>query len=243
MTARSLIILWAVPRSRSTAFERMMAERGDVEVVHEPFSYLVESGQFTVDGTVATTLTGLFELLLARAGDHRVFVKETSDYSYADLLADPRLYEEVTNTFLIRRPEEVIASYHAMKPQMTLDEVGFDRLCEIFRRVKASGGSPIVAEADDLVHEPEKLVQVYCERVGLAFLPESLHWSAGDRPEWSKTGQWHRDASASTGFADFVRDHAARPDNDPWLAEVAAYHRPFYEEMRGFRLVATANAG
>jgi len=38
------LMLWSVPRSRSTAFFRMMAERGDFSVVHEPFSYLVMDG-------------------------------------------------------------------------------------------------------------------------------------------------------------------------------------------------------
>ena len=32
-------MLWAHPRSVSTAFERVMRERGDVTVFHEPFMY------------------------------------------------------------------------------------------------------------------------------------------------------------------------------------------------------------
>ena len=43
-------MLWAVPRSGSTAFFRMMAERGDFTVVHEPFSYLVMYGHADVGG-------------------------------------------------------------------------------------------------------------------------------------------------------------------------------------------------
>jgi hypothetical protein len=39
-----LLMLWSAPRSRSTAFFRMMAERGDFMMVHEPFSYLAEFG-------------------------------------------------------------------------------------------------------------------------------------------------------------------------------------------------------
>jgi hypothetical protein len=42
------LMLWRVPRSRSTAFFRMMAERGDFTVVHEPFSYLVMHGHTDV---------------------------------------------------------------------------------------------------------------------------------------------------------------------------------------------------
>src|SRR5215216_5749512 len=32
------VALWAVPRSISTAFERVFVERGDFKVFHEPFS-------------------------------------------------------------------------------------------------------------------------------------------------------------------------------------------------------------
>jgi hypothetical protein len=34
-----IIPLWSIPRSVSTGFERMMMERGDFKVIHEPFSY------------------------------------------------------------------------------------------------------------------------------------------------------------------------------------------------------------
>jgi hypothetical protein len=43
-----LLMLWASPRSRSTAFFRMMAERGDFTMVHEPFSYLAEFGYASI---------------------------------------------------------------------------------------------------------------------------------------------------------------------------------------------------
>jgi len=35
-----ILMLWSAPRSRSTAFYRMMIERGDFTGVHEPFSRL-----------------------------------------------------------------------------------------------------------------------------------------------------------------------------------------------------------
>ena len=38
MTNHKPIALWSVPRSLSTAFERVFVERGDFEVLHEPFS-------------------------------------------------------------------------------------------------------------------------------------------------------------------------------------------------------------
>jgi Sulfotransferase domain len=215
----------------------MVVERGDLRVVHEPFSYLIANGEFTVDGVTATSLGELFDLLLAATGQRRTFIKETTDYSYDTLLTDPRLYAQVTNTFLIRRPEAVVASYHAMKPEMELREVGFDRLYAIFNAVlAATDETPVVIDADDLVREPAAVVRAYCRRVGLGFVPTALRWAAGDRQEWVPTQQWHRDVSASTGFADLQRSYVAHPDNDPRLAEAANYHRPFYEEMYACRL-------
>jgi hypothetical protein len=35
-----MLMLWSAPRSRSTAFYRMMTERGDFTGVHEPFSHV-----------------------------------------------------------------------------------------------------------------------------------------------------------------------------------------------------------
>jgi hypothetical protein len=35
-----IIALWTHPRSISTAFERVMMERKDFKILHEPFSYL-----------------------------------------------------------------------------------------------------------------------------------------------------------------------------------------------------------
>ena len=33
-----ILALWATPRSTSTAFERVMSNRGDLTCLHEPFS-------------------------------------------------------------------------------------------------------------------------------------------------------------------------------------------------------------
>ena len=53
-----ILVLWAVPRSTSTAFERMMKQRGDHEIAHEPFGEVWYSiGNDTARPT-ATSSTG-----------------------------------------------------------------------------------------------------------------------------------------------------------------------------------------
>ena len=48
-----IIALWCVPRSVSTAFERMMAARGDFQIITEPFSDAYYYGPNRVNGRFA----------------------------------------------------------------------------------------------------------------------------------------------------------------------------------------------
>jgi hypothetical protein len=45
-----MLMLWSAPRSRSTAFYRMMIERGDFTGVHEPFSHVAVFGNVEISG-------------------------------------------------------------------------------------------------------------------------------------------------------------------------------------------------
>ncbi|MQA25329.1 MAG: sulfotransferase family protein [Micromonosporaceae bacterium] len=239
------IALWAAPRSRSTAFMRVMMERGDLQVVHEPFSGLLAEGSFDVLGESAGSMPELLGALLRRSTDDaRVFFKETSDYRYDGLLADERLYQRVVNTFMIRDPRAAVASHYALYPNVTLDEVGFEYLHTIFQAVReATGEIPAVIDGDDLVADPEGVLRAYCERVGLPFRPESLRWQPGAQRVWERTEKWHRDVALSSGLTDRGRRHRVRPDNDPRLGELARHHQPFYEAMRAHRLTPREPAG
>jgi hypothetical protein len=63
---KPVLALWSAPRCRSTAFERMMTERGDRVVVHEPFSRVVDFGTVEIGDRVAHTEQDVFALTLQR---------------------------------------------------------------------------------------------------------------------------------------------------------------------------------
>ncbi|MEV6930093.1 hypothetical protein AB0M46_37190 [Dactylosporangium sp. NPDC051485] len=242
MTRPQIIAMWAVPRSRSTAFLRMIIERGDLDVVHEPFSNLAATGRFELGEHTATSVEELFELLLERAstGGRRLFVKETTDYRYDALLADPRLHTELTNTFMIREPAAVVGSHYAMNRDVTRDEIGFERVYEIFSAVRAAGAPAVVVDGDELVADPPAVIVRYCELTGLPFLPEALTWDRGERPEWARTEAWHRDVSRSSGFSTGSNEHPIDPADAERVAALVAYHRPFYERLHEQRIAAAA---
>ncbi|PRY22034.1 hypothetical protein [Pseudosporangium ferrugineum] len=230
-----ILALWSAPRSRSTAFERMMRERGDLTVLHEPFSHLANYGSTTVDGEEITSEPELLAALRRLPGP--VFFKDTTDFAYPHLLADTAFLAEATHTFLVRHPREAIASHYALHPALNRDEIGFGRLAEIFDAVTAARGAvPVVVDSGDLVADPAGVVARYCELVGLDFRPEALAWSPGMSPGWQRSAKWHRSTSSTQTFAASSARYEASVDNTPLLAEYLEFHLPFYERLHAHRL-------
>jgi hypothetical protein len=64
-----MLMLWGPPRSRSTAFYRMMVERGDFTAVFEPFSHAAVFGQAEISGRPLATGPEIIADLRFLAGD------------------------------------------------------------------------------------------------------------------------------------------------------------------------------
>ncbi|MGW7276361.1 sulfotransferase-like domain-containing protein [Streptomyces sp. NPDC054864] len=233
-----IVALWSAPRCRSTAFFRMMSERGDFTPVHEPFSYLAEFGVSEVDGVRAADERELLAALRGLAGRQPVFFKDTTDERYPGVLTDTGfLGRDAHHVFLIRHPRETIASYYAINPEMTCDQVGFEALFELFEAVREqTGRTPLVIDADDLMSEPENVVAAFCRDVGIDFQAEALRWSPQSRDEWRPTERWHRDASASSGFAAPRKTDYVDVDAHEVLGGYLTHHLPYYEKLRAQRL-------
>jgi hypothetical protein len=233
-----ILILWSAPRSRSTAFARMMAERGDYQVLHEPFSHVMDFGEAEVGDRLVHTEAEVISALRDLAAGGQVFVKDTTDFHYPGLLADRAFLAGPTHTFLIRHPAEAIASHAALNPGLGRDEIGFERLAGIYDAVAAATGRPpVVVDSGDLVGRPRETVRAYCRAAGIPFLPGALSWRPGMLSAWQKTSRWHESASTTSGF---VRGQAPRPaagPASPLLAEYLDYHLPFYEKLRHAALV------
>ncbi|MER5596769.1 sulfotransferase family protein [Streptomyces sp. NPDC002265] len=232
-----VLALWSAPRCRSTAFARMMTERGDRAVVHEPFSRVVDFGEVEVGDRVARDEQDVLAALRAIATQGPVFFKDTTDFHYPELLADEDFLSVATHTFIIRDPAEAIASHHALNPDLGRDEIGFARLYEIFAAVQAATGTtPVVIDSDDLLDRPSDTVRAYCAAVGIPFLPDALSWQPGMRSEWRSTGRWHRSTSETAGFTRSGGGKAEAVMADPVLRAHRDHHQPYYEKLRAVAL-------
>jgi hypothetical protein len=102
----AVFALWSAPRARSTAFLRSMAERGDMTQLHEPFSNLRDYGQTDVDGRVFGSPASLLAWLREETRNVNVFLKDTADHPFDEVLADRRFLAGTRHAFLIRRPRK-----------------------------------------------------------------------------------------------------------------------------------------
>jgi hypothetical protein len=215
----------------STAFLRMMLERGDHEVFHEPFSSIVVQGRTTVGERTATSHDELLKLLEERARERPVFVKETTEYDYLTTGGE-RIPEAGRHSFIIRHPRRVIPSHYAMNPDMTCAEVGYGHQVTMARRAYAASGiRPLVVEAEDLLADPAGAVAGYCREAGIPFVPVALHWQPGDQEVWGRTRQWHRDAARSSSFTEMRRTYPQTVENNEFLAACYRQHLPDYQVM------------
>jgi Sulfotransferase domain len=233
-----LLMLWSAPRSRSTAFFRMMTQRGDFTVVHEPFSYLAEFGYADVGGARVSSAPELLSGLRALAARRPVFAKETTGRRYPEVLADRGfLASDARHAFLIRHPRETIASYHALNPLAPRDKIGFESLYEIFTAVlRLTDAEPLVIDAGDLVRSPAPVVAGYCAWAGITFLPQALTWEPAELPEWELSKRWHADVAASSGLGGGVSRAGPDVERDPVLGAYLRHHLPYYEALHARRL-------
>ena len=213
-----------------------MMARGDLTVLHEPFSLHYYFGprkrSARYDEVRADADPGAI-LGAVAAAEGRVFLKDMACH-VADL-ADDAFLGRFTHTFLVRDPARTLPSLAVKWPDFTDDEAGFEPLARLVDLVAGRVGAPVIVDADDLLRDPEGMVRAYCDAVGLVFLPDALHWEAGMPPEWEIWADWHEGAARSTGFGPPPSGPAPARD-DPRVA--AGYERsaPIYARLREQRL-------
>jgi hypothetical protein len=215
----------------------MMMQRGDLTVLNEPFSHVVNLGASEVDGRVVRSERELITALRELATRTLVFFKDTTDFRYPVLLADTWFLREVTHTFIIRHPRESIASHYTLNPDLGRDEIGFAWLYEIYAAARAvTGVDPLVIDSDDLLDRPQAVVAAYCAHVQIPYLPEALSWAPTTRDGWGPAAHWHADAINSRSFERRTTTYPVDVEHHPVLGEYYRYHLPYYTKLHAHRL-------
>ena len=240
MTVR--IAMWSGPRNLSTAMMRSFGSRADTFVSDEPFygcflktigadhpmreetiaamdcdwdSVMASLREPTPDGSPIWYQKHMWHHMVGPVG-------------YAD-------FEGFTHAFLIRSPEQMIASYLRKREVAAFEDFGLERQAEFFEReADRLGQAPPVIDANDVLADPAGAMSRLCEGLGIPWDPEMLSWEPGRRETdgpWAP--HWYAAVEASTGFGPPEMGDTSLPDDARRLADRC---RPYYERLAKHRL-------
>lgn len=249
-----VIILWAHPRSMSTALERVMRERGDCHCLHEPFMYYYylhkgvrEMPHFEARPDQPTTFTDIVAMMRERSRDQTVFSKDMAYYVLPEIFSSPELASTFRHAFLVRDPRRALMSYYRLDPDFLSDEAGLEAQWKLFRWItEQTGETPPVVRAEDIQRDTRGMMAALWERLDLPFVESAFSWQAGTQPaDWQQVGTWHERTSRHGGIATDERSDAeiqsafdAMCLDAPVLADYFRHHWPYYLELSAHALEA-----
>lgn len=142
---------------------------------------------------------------------------------------------KLNNAFLIRSPEQVLASYMQKWNEASLQNIGFVEQAEIFEMIADHlGYAPPVIQADQVLQNPALVLTKLCAALKIPFDEAMLHWPKGPKifdGVWAP--HWYNAVWQSEGFS--------TPESKPItlnadLQHIADQARPYYEKLKAHAL-------
>lgn len=242
-----IIALWSHPRSMSTAMERVMRERGDLDCAHEPFmyDYYVHHARrsfamFDVQDDQPVSYGDIRDMLLARAQVAPVFFKDMSYYVWDQVLADAAFSDRLVNCFLIRNPVASIPSYFKLDAQASLEEIGLEAQYRHYSGLVERGETPVVINANDVRRDVKGVMTALWQAIGLDYRAQAFDWQSPTPADWQQVEGWHGAASEASGIKPLTpTEEAAQRDKFeelaqefPQMREYLAHHLPYFEALK-----------
>lgn len=246
-------IMMTVPRTISTAFERAMIERGDHKVFHEPWNseYIYRNqlgGAPPAEILQAGGYLGVKELFYRYSLQRPVYVKDMIWAIKDEILNDEALLSDpnVVLSILIRDPALSIESFFIkISENLSLDKAieitrwvfRYDALVLLAEKYQQIRGEwPILVDAEQLCVNPAVVMQNYCQRAGICYIPEALTWGKKMPEDWEHFMRWHLKAAESEGFLMPINKVNERFSSVPeayvpLLEEIYQEQMPHYEKL------------
>lgn len=239
--------MWSGPRNISTAMMRAWENRDDCTVADEPLyaAYLHATG---IDHPARDEIIGAGETDWRKVVVHLLetqpegrpiwYQKHMCQHILPDM--DIGWVHGLTNLFLIRSPESVVASFVRVRQTETIspEEIGLPQQVRLFEAVaNYIGHAPPVIDSAEFLRDPETHLRAICHYLKISFCTSMLNWPPGPRESDGVWGSyWYDSLYKSTGFIDPAPREVTLKGQP---AEVAAACRPLYERLFEHRLVTT----
>jgi len=235
--------MWSGPRNISTAMMRSWENRNDTEVVDEPFY------AFYLNKT-RSPHPCFDEVLQSQSDSYEQVTSEltkevcNSNIQYQKHMTHHMLEgidlswtKALKHCFLIRSPAQVVNSYTNSRGVCSVEDIGIKRQFELYQEIGQISGQDIpIIDSNDVLKDPERILRLLCDKLGVEFMPSMLNWPQGSRTSdgvWAK--HWYKNVNDSSGFAPYSAKHVQL--NDEQLAVVKQVE-PFYQQLYAKRIGA-----
>jgi hypothetical protein len=236
------IAMWSGPRNISTAMMYSFGNRPDCFAWDEPFyafSLKTHGNDHPLRDRIIATYESDWTRLVAAClapppeGKAVFYQKHMTHHMLKGF--DRSWVLRLTNAFLIRRPERVLASYAQKWSDVSLRDIGFAEQAEIFDLVADHlGGAPAVVDADDVLSDPRGTLTRLCQACGITFDEHMLSWPKGPKSfDGIWAAHWYNAVWKSTGFA---RPRTGAVELNSSLSKIAEEAHPIYERLRRYKL-------
>ena len=125
----------------------------------------------------------------------------------------------------------MVASYSAVREQVTLDDIGFRQAVQLYEYFShSSDTAPAVIDTELFLKQPREQMEALCAALQVPFDESMLHWPKGSRANdgvWAP--YWYDSVNASTGFAPY---RSKTPHLDEAQQQLVAEARPYYETLK-----------
>jgi hypothetical protein len=237
------VAMWSGPRNISTAMMRSFENRDDCVVSDEPLyaAFLKQTGlnhpgaaEVIADGEcdwrkVTATLTGAIPenktLWYQKHMSHHLLNGMDHQWIYA-----------LSNVFLIRHPNAVVASYIKSRAEIRPEDIGLLQQAELYDElIRETGKAPLVIDSTEFLLNPRGFLQALCAHVNIPFQEAMLSWPSGPRTSdgiWAK--HWYTSVWQSTGFESRPEQLAALNTEHQKIADACL---PAYQKLHQQRLL------
>jgi len=234
------ICLWSGPRNISTTLMYSFAQRNDTKVYDEPlYAYYLNNTQAKDYHPVAQIILSTMEndgnkVVEMILGDHKKPIAFFKHMTHHLLDLDHTFMKDCIHIILTRDPVEMLPSFDKVIQNPTISDVGYALHTELIGYFKRQKIDFIVLDAKKVLLNPEKILKKLCNRIGISFDENMLHWATGPRPEDGVWAQyWYENIHKSTGYFPYKSKSTPFPEH---LKSLLKECLPHYEKLNALSL-------
>ena len=208
-----IIACWSGPRNISTALMRSWSSRNDTFISDEPlYAYYLKETKLKhpmhleIINNYPSNYNEIVDYLVGEIPMNKKIWYQKHMAHHILNTKNIQWISRLENCILLRHPKEVISSYTKKNKLNSAKELGYQQQYEIAKYLKKVNKPFIIIDSSNLLENPEKVLKVWCKKIGIKFDKSMLKWHKGHHINdgiWWKI--WYDNTIKTTEFQTYEK--------------------------------------